>query len=57
MYVCMYVCMYLLAVGDAQVSPVQSVKNLGTWIDSNMSLQVNINNTSKAAYCYITNVK
>ena len=31
-----------LAVGDAQVSPVQSVKNLGTWIDSNMSLQVNI---------------
>ena len=26
-----------LAVGDDQVSPVQSVKNLGTWIDSNMS--------------------
>lgn len=33
-----------LAVGDAHVSRVQSVKNLGTWIDSNMSLQVNINN-------------
>ena len=46
-----------LAVGDAQVSPVQSVKNLGTWIDSNMSLQVNINNTCKAAYYYITNVR
>ena len=42
---------------DAQVSPVQSVKNLGTWIDSNMSLQVNINNTCKAAYYYITNVR
>ena len=40
------------------MSPVQSVKNLGTWIDSNMSLQVNINNTCKAAYYYIfTNVK
>ena len=48
---------YSLAVGDAQVSPVQSVKNLGTWIDSNMSLQVNPNNTCKAAYYYITNVR
>ena len=46
-----------LAVGDAHVSPVQSVKNLGTWIDSNMSLQVNINNTCRPAYCYITNVR
>ena len=48
---------YSLAVGDAQVSPVQSVKNLGTWIDSNMSLQVNLNNTCNAAYYYITNVR
>ena len=46
-----------LAVGDAHVSPVQSVKNLGTWIDSNMSLQVHVNNTCKAAYYYITNVR
>ena len=29
-----------LAVGDAQVPPVQSVKNLGIWIDSNMSVLV-----------------
>ena len=46
-----------LAVGDAQVSPVQLVKNLGTWIDSNMSVQVNINNTCIAAYYYSTNVR
>ena len=45
------------AVGDAHVSPVQSDKNLGAWIDSNMSLQVDINNTCKAAYYYITNVR
>ena len=45
------------AVGDAQVSLVQSVKNLGTSIDSNMSLQVNINNICKATYYYITNVR
>ena len=38
-----------LAVGDAQVSIVQSVKNLGTWKDSNMSLQANINNMCRAA--------
>ena len=46
-----------LAVGDAQVLPVHSVKNLGTRIDSNMSLQVNIKNTCKAAYYRITNVR
>ena len=43
-----------LAVGDAQVSPVQSVKNLGTWIDSNMSLQAIVNNMCRAACYYIT---
>ena len=46
-----------LAVGDANVSLVQVVKNLGTWIDSNMSLQVNFNSTCKAAHYYITNVR
>ena len=46
-----------LAVGEAQVLPVHSVKNLGTRIDSNMSLQVNIKNTCKAAYYRITNVR
>ena len=39
------------------MSPVQSVKNLGTRIDSNMSLQVNINNTCKAAYYCNTNIR
>ena len=43
-----------LVVGEANVSPVPTVNNLGTWIDSNMSLQVNINNTCRAAYYYIT---
>ena len=46
-----------LAVGDANVSLVQVVKNLGTWIDSNMCLQVNFNSTCKAAHYYITNVR
>jgi hypothetical protein len=43
-----------LAVGDVRVSSVTSVKNLGTWMDSNLNLQVNINNTCKAAYYHST---
>ena len=46
-----------LSAGDANVSPIQAVKNLGIWIDSNMSLRVNINNTCRAAYYYITNIR
>ena len=46
-----------LAVGDANVSLVQAVKNLGTWIDSNMSPQVNSNSTCIAAHDYITNLR
>ena len=46
-----------LAEGDAQVLPVHLVKNLGTRMDSKMSLQVNFNNTCEAAYYHITNVR
>ena len=46
-----------LAIGDVQVSSVMSVKNLGTWMDSNLNLQVNINNTCKAAYYHLTNIR
>jgi len=46
-----------LCVGDSNVSPVKSVKNLGTWIDSNLNLKINVNNTCKAAYYHLTNVR
>ena len=32
-----------LCVGDSEVSPVKSAKNLGTWIDSNLNLKINVN--------------
>lgn len=35
----------------------KSVKNLGTWIDSNLGLQEHRNNTRKAAYFHFTNVR
>ena len=43
--------------GETRVSSVSSVKNLGSWFDSNMNLYVNINNTCKAAYYHLTNVR
>ena len=46
-----------LCVGDSKVSPVKSAKNLGTWIDSNLNLKINVNNTCKAAYYHLTNVR
>ena len=39
------------------VSPVKSAKNLGTWIDSNLNLKINVDNTCKAAYYHLTNVR
>ena len=46
-----------LSVGDSNVSPVKSAKNLGKWIDSNLNLKINVNNTCKAAYYHLTNVR
>ena len=46
-----------LCVDDSKVSPVKSAKNLGTWIDSNLNLKVNVNNMCKAAYHHLTNVR
>ena len=39
-----------LTVGDARVPFVSAVKNLGTWSDTNLSLQVHINDICKAEY-------
>ena len=42
-----------LCVGDSNVA----AKNLGTWIDSNLNLKINVNNTRKAAYYHLTNMR
>ena len=46
-----------LCVGDSIVSPIKSAKNLGTWMDNNLNLKINVNNTCKAAYYHPTNVR
>ena len=46
-----------LCVGDSNVSPVKSAKNLGTWIDSNLNLKINVNDMCKAVYYHLKNVQ
>ena len=46
-----------LTVGDARVPFVSAVKNLGTWSDTNLSLQVHINDICKAENYHLTNVR
>ena len=46
-----------LCVGDSIVSQIKSAKNLGTWMDNNLNLKINVNNTCKAAYYHLTNVR
>ena len=46
-----------LCVGDSIVSQIKSAKNLGTWMDNSLNLKINVNNTCKAAYYHLTNVR
>ena len=46
-----------LCVGDSIVSPIKSAKKLGTWMNKNLNLKINVNNTCKAAYYHVTNVR
>ena len=43
-------------IGDAYVSFVSSVKNLGVTLDSNLSMSRHISNTCKAAYIQIRHI-
>ena len=46
-----------LTVGEANIDPVISARNLGTWFDSNLNLQEHINKTCRAAYFHIHNIR
>jgi hypothetical protein len=43
-------------VGDAKIVPSSSVKNLGVFFDSAMSMETHINATCKRAFCEIRNI-
>ena len=48
---------YLLTIGSATVSPVNSARNLGTWMDTSLALHDRIHKACRAAYLQIYNIR
>jgi len=46
-----------LTIGSATVSPVNSARDLGTWMGTSLTLQDHINKTCRAAYFHIYNIR
>ena len=46
-----------LTVGESSIAPVTSVRNLGSWLDQNLSMIPHIDNICKAASFHIYNVR
>ena len=46
-----------LQVGEAKVSAVYSVRNLGVWFDANMNMITHINNICQAIYYHLHNIR
>ena len=46
-----------IKVGDADITPVLSARNLGTWFDSHMEMSIHISKTCKSAFHYLYNIR
>ena len=46
-----------LRVGDAYITPSNEIKNLGSWFDSQMKFDTNINKWCKAAFFHLFNIR
>ena len=46
-----------IKVGDADIAPVSSARNLGTWFDSHMEMSVHISKTCNSAFYYLYNIR
>ena len=46
-----------LRVGDAYITPSNEIKNLGSWFDSQMKFDTNINKCCKAAFFHLFNIR
>ena len=46
-----------IRVGDANVQPVTSARNLGSWFDSNLSMSVHVTKSCGAAFFWLHNIK
>ena len=45
-----------ITVGHSVIAPQSPVRNLGVWLDSNLSMGDNIRKTSSVAFCYWYNI-
>ena len=46
-----------IKVGDADIAPVLSARNLGTWFDSHMEMSIHISKTCSSAFYYLYNIR
>lgn len=46
-----------ISIGNDEIAPVTTARNLGCWFDSNMSLKTHIAKTCSAAYFHLRNIK
>ena len=46
-----------LSVGDSEVVPVSTAKNVGAWMDSHLKLDTHITKTCSAAYNHLHNIQ
>ena len=46
-----------IKVGDADIAPVLSARNLGTWFDSHLEMSVHISKTCSSAFYYLYNIR
>ena len=46
-----------LSVGDSEVVPVSTAKNVGAWMDSHLKLDIHITKTCSAAYHHLHNIQ
>jgi hypothetical protein len=46
-----------IKVGDADIAPVSSSRNLGTWFDSHMDMSTRISKTCSSAFYYLYNIR
>ena len=46
-----------ILIGDCVIRPIGVVKNLGTWLDSTLSMSSHVNNTCSNAFYYLHNIR
>ena len=46
-----------IKIGQTEVFPVASARNLGTWVDSHLDMGIHITKTCRSAFYYLYNIR